>query len=40
LGPEAALAIARREQLAVYLISRTEQGFEVQKTPAIEPWLE
>ncbi len=40
LGPEAALATARREQLAVYLISRRSQGFVVEKTPAIVQWLE
>ena len=40
LGPEAALETARRERLAVYLISREEEGFLVQKTPAIEQWLE
>jgi thiamine biosynthesis lipoprotein len=40
LGPEAALETARRELLAVYLISREEQGFAVQITPAIEQWLE
>jgi thiamine biosynthesis lipoprotein len=40
LGPDVALETARREKLAVYLISREEQDFVVQKTPAIERWLE
>jgi len=40
LGPEQALAVATRENLAAYLISRSEDGFAVKKTPAIEPLLD
>jgi thiamine biosynthesis lipoprotein len=40
LGPDVALETARKENLAVYLISRNEQAYDVQKTPAIEQWLE
>jgi thiamine biosynthesis lipoprotein len=40
LGPQVALETARREQLSVLLISRVGEVFRVEKTPAIEPWLE
>lgn len=40
LGPAQALQTALREGLAVYLISRGKQGFQVDKTPAIERYLQ
>jgi thiamine biosynthesis lipoprotein len=40
LGPEQALQTALREGLAVYLISRQGEGFRVDKTPAIETYLQ
>jgi len=39
LGREAALRTAQSQQLAVYLISRDGDGFQVQKTPEIDAWL-
>ncbi|MCZ6829666.1 MAG: FAD:protein FMN transferase [Gammaproteobacteria bacterium] len=40
LGPEQALKTALRESLAVYLISREPGGLRVDKTPAIETYLQ
>jgi thiamine biosynthesis lipoprotein len=39
LGPETALAVARRESLAVYLISRVGEDFKVEKTPELARYL-
>jgi thiamine biosynthesis lipoprotein len=40
LGPEQALQTALRENLAVYLISRGDNGLSVDKTPAIAAYLQ
>ena len=40
LGPGQALATALEQGLAVYLVSHTETGLQVQKTPAMEDWLQ
>jgi len=40
LGPEQALATAVEQGLAVYLVSHTDSGLQVQKTPAMESWLQ
>ena len=39
MGPEQAMAFARRHHLAVYLIVKTEQGFEAIFTPEFAPYL-
>ncbi len=39
LGPEAAYALAVRENLAVYLLSKAEQGFSTQSSPAFDRYL-
>lgn len=40
LGPDKALAAATREQLAVYLVSRAGDGYRIEKTPAMQQWLQ
>ncbi|MBV7597814.1 FAD:protein FMN transferase [Aeromonas sp. sia0103] len=39
MGPEPALAFAREHRLAVYLIVKTEQGFEARFSPQFAPYL-
>lgn len=39
LGASDALRVALKNDLAVYLVLRTDGGLETQKTPAIETWL-
>ncbi|MGY3856020.1 FAD:protein FMN transferase [Aeromonas veronii] len=39
MGPEQAMSFARRHHLAVYLIVKTEQGFEARYTPEFAPYL-
>ncbi len=40
MGESAALKLAERENLAVYVIVRTDDGFETRMSPAFEPYLE
>lgn len=39
LGPEAGMAVAEREKLAVYMIVKTDEGFSDRYSAAFEPWL-
>lgn len=39
LGPDKALAVAEREQLAVFLLVRTGDGFEARQSTAFGPYL-
>lgn len=39
MGPEKALAFAKEQNLAVYLVSKTEQGFKAEYSPAFAPYL-
>lgn len=39
MGPEKALAFAKEQHLAVYLISKTDQGFKAEYTDAFKPYL-
>ncbi|MNW22172.1 Thiamine biosynthesis lipoprotein ApbE precursor [compost metagenome] len=40
MGPEQAMVFARAHRLAVYLIVKTEQGFESRYTPQFAPYLQ
>ncbi len=40
LGPERGLALAKREKLAVYMIERRQQGFEIRLTDGFRAYLE
>ena len=39
LGPERGMALAEREQLAVYLLVKAEDGFEARYTDSFKPFL-
>ena len=39
LGPEAGLALAEREGLAVFLVLRTEAGFETRESTRLGSYL-
>lgn len=39
MGPEKAMAFAKQQNLAVYLVSKTAQGFKAEYSPAFAPYL-
>lgn len=40
MGAEAGMSLAKQQNLAIYLISKTEQGFESQYSDAFKPYLD
>lgn len=40
MGPEAAMALARKENIAIYLIVKTDSGFEERHSPAFSAYLQ
>ena len=39
MGPGKAMAFAKQQNLAVYLVSKTAQGFKAEYSPAFAPYL-
>jgi thiamine biosynthesis lipoprotein len=39
MGPEKAMAFAKQQRLAVYLVIKTDKGFKAEYSESFEPYL-